>query len=240
MPRRIDETPVRRRTGVVQDEPSPGTPPDAGQRVGSDAVAITLNDVGNLKFANRYRRKLAIAAASAVAKYLGVLFPAIVVGNFEPEDYFPDDLLASGRASQAQVGGAVTNLAIANPVNSQVLGIVELMVAARLNTAGAVNIRTAATATIAAALGAALATAGFRDIRAGVAGSPTLQLFAGTGAVVGATIGTDFSGVNVSPARIDRAYILPPGQGIDLQTDIVNEGLTAGFYWREVPLPKIG
>jgi hypothetical protein len=240
MPRgRFDETPVRRVTGIIKDEPSPGTPPEAGEAGLGGSLAIQQKDVGNIKFANRYRRKLAIAVASAFSKYLGVPFPAIVIGNFEPEDYFPDDLLLYDSIAVGQVAAQTQQVMIFNPTGSGLLVVVEETQVCRLNTAGLIEQHVITALPGASAVAAALA----RDMRLGVvqgaASTVVVQSTTGAASVApGTALGV--SGASQSPLVIRAPFILLPGFGLLYQPSIVNEGIVGYWSWRQHQLVKGG
>lgn len=242
MKRRIDETPVRRVTGIIKEEQSPGTPPQAGQERLDGSIAIAQKDVGNIKFANRYRRKLAIAASSPFFKYLGIPFPAIIIGNFEPEDYFPEEPLGGGFGLTAQLAANVSVVELENPTGSKALVVVEDLQATRLQTAGLIRAQVVAAVNFQQG-GLTASGPGSRDGRstssvARIDGNTTNALVVGGYALVGA------SGLAQSPWDVTFPALLMPGTALQVFSlgvggaALVNEGLCASFKWRVTAIPQ--
>src|SRR5690349_14468777 len=93
----------------------PGTPAATMPPKKAGVVVISPDDVGASKFNQRYRRKLGLALGSALSEYHTGLFPALIVGNFEDEDAFPEDLLAIGGSGVTAAGGQRCLTQLLNP-----------------------------------------------------------------------------------------------------------------------------
>ena len=89
MAKRIDETPVRRVTGIIKEERSPGTPPDKSG-VKSGVGIIRPVDIQIQKYARRFRQKLGISSASPVDGYVFNLTQFTVGGVTGPGEVLLD------------------------------------------------------------------------------------------------------------------------------------------------------
>lgn len=119
---RIDETPVRRATGIIRPESSPGTPPTTtGRKVGGRVIDPV--DIGNQIFARRFGRKFGVASASPLDGYISDLISAVLLNQFELEDYYPDDTIAIGWQSANPGAAQVGQVGIFNNVNNAIIGI---------------------------------------------------------------------------------------------------------------------
>lgn len=141
MPKRIDETPVRRRTDVsTGQEPSPGTPPQESGNRRTGVGIVRPVDIDVTKFSRRYKQILGVSSASPLDGYVSDLVPALVVGQFGPEDFFPDDSLAIAGAIAAQGGAGNASVIQIVPPGAGFFTIIDKLTVQRLNTAGEVDL----------------------------------------------------------------------------------------------------
>src|SRR5437899_7379573 len=234
MAKRIEATPVRRVTGIIKEERSPGTPPDKSG-VKSGVGIIRPVDIQIQKYARRFRQKLGISSASPVDGYVSDLVGALLVGQVDPEDLQPDDVLWSGVAVMAAGGAAPSQVACFNPLNSKLLIIVErVYVHSSLATDIQVRYGNAALSSLVAGQSEA-----FDDTRLG-AGALTRLLTAQAGALAGG-VGNQFEIYPVQAGIIlpfpIGPYIIAPGVSLSLNSSVNNTTLTVTFRLRLTPLP---
>src|SRR5437660_1146554 len=120
--------------------PEPGTPSGGPATVATATVPLAADgtamfesglsmyqpkDIGNLKWTDRYRRMVGLQAGTGLRDYPGLLLPALIINQFDPENYYPSDRLLACAATQAQVGASVSRIQLFNPPGSTILAIIE-------------------------------------------------------------------------------------------------------------------
>lgn len=244
MPKRLDETPVRRVTGVVREESSPGTPPGQWQAARPNAKLIAPTDVGAIKYSRRFQRLLKLASAGGLDGYLADLVPALAMNDFTDEQYFPHDVLGVASLTLPQNVGTRTIIFLQGAIR---LSLVEEIWLQRVNTAGQIDFfwNTVALGGIIVA-GSAMV----RDQRSGI-GTGTGIATGGAGgnllngnntqaAFVSTAFGSVFSGAAQNPAIIRPKFIMAafqtqpgglPGM-LTFQPSIDNEGMSVTVFYR--------
>lgn len=238
MPRRLDETPVRRGTGITDPEPSPGTPRQGGGGLYRNAVQVLDGrSIQEVKFTTRLRRFLRLLTGGGVTGALGDLTPVLAVNRFGPEDYFPDEeRYCAANTILVPGAGNLAQYAILNPATSDKLVVVEdAGVTSTIN--NLVNVSYFA-GVLPTALGGDIAPL---DGRLGI-GTVVTTSTDGASAAVPGTIGgsvTGFMGV-LAGVRRDIVLGVPllPGQGLLMNSATVGVQTMFGlFRWREMRLP---
>jgi hypothetical protein len=231
----LSETPLQRSSPATPPV-SPGSP---GQATGKETPIkiVGPTDISVIKYANRFRRKLGLAAASGFDGYITDLLPALVMSAVELEDYFPDDLLMVGMPGIVQNAAHTSVCWLRNPTKSGLLVTLLGGTICRLNTAGVVFLRilnppAADTANI-----AALQPRDLRIATGGAAfGATTVHTDQDNtgGAPGGTTIWQGFTGASVNPDQVPP-MVIPQGWDLGFFPDIPNEGLRATFLVRIQP-----
>lgn len=203
---------------------------------------IDPSDAQEQKYARRYARLLQLSRGTSLSDYMGALFPSLPLAAFQPEDFFPDEMLAMANPLAPQLAANFSIIGLTNPLNSGILAITEELQVWRRNTAGEMLLL----------LGGSAAAGGGRGAR-----DQRMQLDPGLSPPkafplaennVAASTGIGkyrgVSGAAQNPWIIRVPIILMPGtrfeiEPVDAAGPLVNEGMVGGFAWREIALPTV-
>jgi hypothetical protein len=221
------------------------------EKAGTQTPSRTLNIIPNAvvqirKFSSRFAQRLGLTSGQqGLDGYVSDLLAAMALNRFNPEDYFPDEILACMTGGAGALALNFSRVALVNPVGSGVLAVVTRIAATSSGGASAFQVGTdaAQTATFAALT---LSVAGaFRDGRVGnpsfTGGATRCFMHNGTAA---AAFANGPLLVRQAPASAeaewgnadDAIFILAPGQAVIVTPGVVNFAITAEFWWRERPL----
>lgn len=89
---------------------------------------LPLSAVRDQRWDNRLRRYLGSTLQPQVVDYLQILHGVLALNQFNPEDYYPDELLYIGGTDPTAAGGQITQGMLRNPKGSGVLLVVEELV----------------------------------------------------------------------------------------------------------------
>jgi hypothetical protein len=202
----------------------------------------SARDIDNPALARRFTNTFRFKTGRALQKIAAWCLPIAPIGQFNPEDFFPDDALGLAGGFAPQTAAQVSAVALYNPVWSNLLLIIEEFQAQRMQTAGPVTVffpsydpSTAGTWTV--------GTNHPRDLRLGLAGLGPLKILQSV--ALAFPPGSSFtgygfsSGAGQSPAISKKEILITPGNGIEWYpatatalSGLINEGLFVNISYR--------
>jgi hypothetical protein len=247
------------------DFPEPGTP--AGKASSADGIILYAadgtplfdsgvhmyqpRDVGEGKWTSRYRRVLRLQAGLGIQDYPATLLAAVMLNQFNPEDFFPDEQLFVAFGSAIQTAANVSLVEAFMPGGTNTLAIVESLTAFRVNTPGLIGLFEAnGQRAQSNNQGGGISVRDLRLDTGGAVGGVSSQLVirenvsaTGTSGSIGEIETSGGAAGVLTPVAVFKTpFVISPGRGIDLQPEVltagipggfVNEGLIVSLSWRE-------
>jgi hypothetical protein len=193
------------------------------------------------KYAARFAARLGLTTGTQLDGYVADLLSAIALNRFNPEDYFPDELLFCQTLSPGAVALNFSRVALCNPLGSGVIAVVTRIAASLSAVAGPIQVGTDTAVLTVTVRGAP------RDGRVGTAvfvGAGNSQCFLHSDNNLAVAFANGPVLTRNAPAfamaewgnQDDAIFILAPGEDVVVTPQAVNTALTCEYWWRERPL----